>query len=429
MHFSDNLTALMATLIFAGTYALIVAERLPRTTAAMVGAVLVVVTGLISQEEAATSIDFNTIGLLVGMMVIVAVTRRSGVFEYIAVWVAKRSQGEPVRILVMLSLLTAVLSALLDNVTTVLFTVPIAMVIADRIGVSPFPYLIAQIVSSNIGGTATLIGDPPNIMISHPAKLSFMDFFLNLAPVSAVILVITLVLLVLIFRKQLKISPEEQQRILTLNEEDFLRDRGLIKPSLIVLGMTLAGFGLHEWLHLGSATIALTGATVLVLVTREEPEDVFLAVEWPSIFFFVGLFVVVGALEKTGVIEMVARRGLGFTGGDLLLTGLLVLWMSAVASTIVDNIPFVATMIPLIQEFGRLGQIQELDPLWWALALGACLGGNGSLIGAAANVVAAGVAEKYGSPISFWDYFKVGFPLMLISILIATVYLFVFYLR
>ncbi|MEW6447881.1 MAG: ArsB/NhaD family transporter [Bacillota bacterium] len=419
----------MATLIFAGTYALIVAERLPRTTAAMVGAVLVVVTGLISQEEAATSIDFNTIGLLVGMMVIVAVTRRSGVFEYIAVWVAKRSQGEPVRILVMLSLLTAVLSALLDNVTTVLFTVPIAMVIADRIGVSPFPYLIAQIVSSNIGGTATLIGDPPNIMISHPAKLSFMDFFLNLAPVSAVILVITLVLLVLIFRKQLKISPEEQQRILTLNEEDFLRDRGLIKPSLIVLGMTLAGFGLHEWLHLGSATIALTGATVLVLVTREEPEDVFLAVEWPSIFFFVGLFVVVGALEKTGVIEMVARRGLGFTGGDLLLTGLLVLWMSAVASTIVDNIPFVATMIPLIQEFGRLGQIQELDPLWWALALGACLGGNGSLIGAAANVVAAGVAEKYGSPISFWDYFKVGFPLMLISILIATVYLFVFYLR
>lgn len=429
MYLSDYPAALAATAIFIGTYALIVAERLPRTTAAMLGAVLVVVTGLISQEQAAASIDFNTIGLLVGMMVIVAITRRSGVFEYMAVWVAKRSHGEPVRILVMLSLLTAVLSALLDNVTTVLFTVPIALVIADRIGVSPYPYLIAQIVSSNIGGTATLIGDPPNIMISHPAGLGFTDFLQNLAPASAVVLVITLVLLVLIFRNQLKISPEEQEKILTLKEEDFLKDRGLIKPSLIVLAMTLAGFGLHEWLHLGSATIALTGATVLVLITRDEPEHIFLAVEWPSIFFFVGLFVVVGALEETGVIETVARAGLDLTGGELLPTGLLILWMAAMASTIVDNIPFVATMIPLIQEFGRLGQMQDLNPLWWALALGACLGGNGSLIGAAANIIVAGVAEKYGSPISFWGYFKVGFPLMLVSIVIAMVYLFLFYLR
>lgn len=429
LHFGENLSALVATTIFIGTYALIVAERLPRTIAAMLGAVLVVVTGLISQEQAAGSIDFNTIGLLVGMMVIVAVTRRSGVFEYTAVWVAKRSKGEPVRILVLLSVLTAVLSALLDNVTTVLFTVPIALVIADRIGVSPYPFLVAQIVSSNIGGTATLIGDPPNIMISHPAGLSFTDFILNLGPVSAVILIITLALFVLIFKNRLQISPEERQKIMTLNEEDFLKDRGLIKPSLIVLTLTLVGFGLHEWLHLGSATIALTGATVLVLITRDEPEHIFLAVEWPSIFFFVGLFVVVGALEKTGVIEAVARAGLDLTGGELLPTGLLVLWMAAVASTIVDNIPFVATMIPLVQEFGRLGHLQDLNPIWWALALGACLGGNGSLIGAAANIIVAGVAEKYGSPVSFWDYFKIGFPLTIVSIVIATAYLVVFYLR
>ncbi|MEW6192338.1 MAG: ArsB/NhaD family transporter [Bacillota bacterium] len=428
MHFVEQCHAWLATLIFLGTYTLIVTERLPRAVAAMLGAALVTVTGLISQEQAVASVDFNTIGLLVGMMVIVAITRRSGVFEYLAVWVAKRSGGEPVRVLVTLSLLTAVLSALLDNVTTVLFTVPIALVLADRLGVSPFPYLIAQILASNIGGTATLIGDPPNIMISHPAGLSFTDFLYNLAPVSAFILIVTLFLLVILYRRQLQIPPEQQEQIMTLKEDEFLKDRALIKPSLTVLALTLVGFGLHGWLHLGTATIALAGATVLVLLAREEPEEIFLAVEWPTLFFFAGLFVVVGALEETGVIEAVARAGLDLTGGALLPSGLLILWMAALASTVVDNIPFVATMIPLIQEFGQLGNLPDLNPLWWALALGACLGGNGSLIGAAANIIVAGVAEKYGSPISFWGYFKVGFPFMLVSVAIATVYLLLFYL-
>lgn len=429
MHFFiEESHAWLATLIFLGTYAFIVTERLPRAVAAMLGAALVTVTGLVSQEQAVASVDFNTIGLLIGMMVIVAITRRSGVFEYLAVWVAKRSGGEPVRILVTLSLLTAVLSALLDNVTTVLFTVPIALVLADRLGVSPFPYLFAQILACNIGGTATLIGDPPNIMISHPAGLSFADFLFNLAPVSAFILIVTLFLLVVLYRRQLQIPPERREQIMTLKEDEFLKDRALIKPSLTVLALTLAGFGLHGWLHLGTATIALAGATVLVLLAREEPEEIFLAVEWPTLFFFGGLFVVVGALEETGVIEAVARAGLDLTGGALLPSGLLILWMAALASTVVDNIPFVATMIPLIQEFGQLGNLPDLDPLWWALALGACLGGNGSLIGAAANIIVAGVAEKYGSPVSFWEYFKVGFPFMLVSVAIATVYLLFFYL-
>jgi Na+/H+ antiporter NhaD/arsenite permease-like protein len=428
VHFVEQCHAWLATLIFLGTYTLIVTERLPRAVAAMLGAALVTVTGLISQEQAVASVDFNTIGLLIGMMVIVAITRRSGVFEYLAVWVAKRSGGEPVRVLVTLSLLTAVLSALLDNVTTVLFTVPIALVLADRLGVSPFPYLIAQILASNIGGTATLIGDPPNIMISHPAGLSFTDFLYNLAPVSAFILIVTLFLLVILYRRQLQIPPEQREQIMTLKEDEFLKDRALIKPSLTVLALTLVGFGLHGWLHLGTATIALAGATVLVLLAREEPEEIFLAVEWPTLFFFAGLFVVVGALEETGVIEAVARAGLDLTGGALLPSGLLILWMAALASTVVDNIPFVATMIPLIQEFGQLGNLPDLNPLWWALALGACLGGNGSLIGAAANIIVAGVAEKYGSPISFWGYFKVGFPFMLVSVAIATVYLLLFYL-
>jgi len=425
----EQYQAWLATLIFLGTYALIVVERLPRAMAAMLGAALVTVSGLLSQEQAVASIDFNTIGLLIGMMVIVAITRRSGVFEYLAVWVAKRSGGEPVRILIALSLLTAVLSALLDNVTTVLFTVPVALVLADRLGVNPFPYLVAQILASNIGGTATLIGDPPNIMISHPAGLNFADFLYNLAPVSVFIMLITLLLLVLLYRRQLQIPPEQREQIMTLKEDEFLKDRALIKPSFTVLALTLVGFGLHGWLHLGTATVALAGATVLVMLVREEPEEIFLAVEWPTLFFFGGLFVVVGALEKTGVIEAVARAGLDLTGGALLPSGLLVLWMAALASTIVDNIPFVATMIPLIQEFGQLGNLPDLNPLWWALALGACLGGNGSLIGAAANIIVAGVAEKYGSPISFWRYFKVGFPLMLVSIVVAMVYLLLFYLR
>lgn len=429
MPLGEQYQAWLATLIFLGTYALIVVERLPRAMAAMLGAALVTVSGLLSQEQAVASIDFNTIGLLIGMMVIVAITRRSGVFEYLAVWVAKRSGGEPVRILIALSLLTAVLSALLDNVTTVLFTVPVALVLADRLGVNPFPYLVAQILASNIGGTATLIGDPPNIMISHPAGLNFADFLYNLAPVSVFIMLITLLLLVLLYRRQLQIPPEQREQIMTLKEDEFLKDRALIKPSFTVLALTLVGFGLHGWLHLGTATVALAGATVLVMLVREEPEEIFLAVEWPTLFFFGGLFVVVGALEKTGVIEAVARAGLDLTGGALLPSGLLVLWMAALASTIVDNIPFVATMIPLIQEFGQLGNLPDLNPLWWALALGACLGGNGSLIGAAANIIVAGVAEKYGSPISFWRYFKVGFPLMLVSIVVAMVYLLLFYLR
>ncbi|AGL00813.1 SLC13 family permease [Desulfoscipio gibsoniae] len=426
MH-ADN-QVIFATAVFLITYAFIVSEKIHRTVAAFCGAALVILAGIVNEEQAVHYVDFNTIGLLVGMMIIVGITRQTGVFEYLAIKAAKSAKGEPIRILASLGLITAVLSALLDNVTTVLLIVPVTFAIARQLQVNVIPFLIVEIIASNIGGTATLIGDPPNIMIGSATHLGFMDFVINLTPVVVVIYTITIFILKLIYKKQMVTCPELMQNIMAMDENAEIKDPVLLKKCLTVLGVTIIGFVLHQFVHLESSVIALTGAALLLLVTRMDPEHAFHAVEWPVIFFFIGLFVVVGALEEVGVIEAIASLALDITGGELLPAGLLILWLSAIASAFVDNIPFVATMIPLIHDMGRLGGIGDLNFLWWSLSLGACLGGNGTIIGASANVVVIGMAEKRGAPISFMTFFKVAFPLMLLSIVIAMLYLIAWYI-
>ncbi|MCL6638292.1 MAG: ArsB/NhaD family transporter [Firmicutes bacterium] len=423
----DQSQAIIATAVFLLTYAIIVSEKIHRTIVAFFGAALVVVSGIIHPEKAVEAIDFNTIGLLVGMMIIVGITRQTGVFEYLAVKAAKRSNGEPLKILAALALVTAVLSAFLDNVTTVLLIVPVTFAIAAQLQISPLPFLITEIIASNVGGTATLIGDPPNIMIGSATGLGFMDFVFNLTPVIVVIYVLTVFLIQLIYRGQMVTRPELQANIMQLNEQDEIKDPVLLRKCLLVLSLTVLGFILHQYVHLESSVIALSGASLLLLVTREDPEHALQAVEWPVIFFFIGLFVLVGALEEVGVIEAVAKWSLDVTGGNMVPTGMLILWLSAIASAFVDNIPFVATMIPLIQDMGRLGGIGDLNFLWWSLSLGACLGGNGTAIGASANVVVIGMAEKRGTHISFVGFMKIAFPLMLMSILVSTGYLLFWY--
>jgi len=424
----DQTQVVIATAVFLITYAVIVSEKIHRTVAAFVGAGLVVMLGIIDAEKAVHAIDFNTIGLLVGMMIIVGITRQTGVFEYLAVKAAKGSMGEPLKIIAALSLVTAVTSAFLDNVTTVLLIVPVTFAIAKQLELTPIPFLIAEIISSNIGGTATLIGDPPNIMIGSATGLGFMDFVFNLAPVIIIIYVLTIFCIQVIYRKKLVTRPELQAKIMELDAKGEIKDAVLLRKCLMVLFLTVTGFVLHQYVHLESSVIALAGASLLLLITRDDPEHSLQAVEWPVIFFFIGLFVVVGALEEVGVIEAVAKWSLAVTGGNMVPTGMLILWLSAIASAFVDNIPFVATMIPLIQDMGRLGGIADLNFLWWALSLGACLGGNGTAIGASANVVVIGMAEKRGHQISFVGYMKVAFPLMLMSIVVSTVYLFFWYL-
>jgi Na+/H+ antiporter NhaD/arsenite permease-like protein len=423
----DN-QAILAIGIFLLTYSFIVSEKIHRTIVAMSGGILMVLLGIVPQEQAIKHIDFNTLGLLIGMMILVSITAQTGVFKYMAIRAAKAAKGKPIRILVYLSVITAAASAFLDNVTTVLLIVPVTFSIARQLQVTPIPFLISQILASNIGGTATLIGDPPNIMIgSAVPELDFMAFVYNLSPIIAVIMAVTTACFVILYRKQLIASPELQAELLKLNETDELTDRSLLKKSLFIMGLTILGFMFHGVLHLESATVALTGAFLLLLITGEKYlDDAMIKVEWNTIFFFVGLFVLVSGLVETGVIAMLAQKAMAVTGGDPLLTSILILWLSAIASAFIDNIPFVATMIPMIKEMGALG-IQNLEPLWWSLALGACLGGNGTLIGASANVIVAGLAAKEGNHISFVGFLKVAFPLMILSIIISHVYIYLRY--
>jgi len=420
--------ALFAIGIFFVTYAFIISEKLHRTIVAMSGGILMILFGIVTQEQALQHIDFNTLGLLVGMMILVAVTAQTGIFKYVAIRAAKAAKGKPIRILVYLSVITAVASAFLDNVTTVLLIVPVTFSITRQLQLNPLPFLISEIIASNAGGTATLIGDPPNIMIgSAVPELDFMAFLLNLTPVIIVIMAVTILCFVLIYRKELVTSPELSAKIMELNERDELTDPALLKKSLTVMALTIIGFMLHGALHLESATIALSGAFLLLLLTGEHYlEEAISKVEWNTIFFFIGLFVLVSGLVETGTIAKLAGEAIKLTGKDPLHTSLLILWLSAIASAFVDNIPFVATMIPMIKEMGALG-ITNLEPLWWSLALGACLGGNGTLIGASANVIVAGLASKEGYNISFVGFLKVAFPLMLISIVISHLYVYLRY--
>lgn len=408
-------------------YGLIISEKIHRAVISLAGAVAVVVLGVLSQEQAVEGIDFNTIGLLVGMMIIVGIARRSGIFEYLAIKAVKVSRGQPLRIMVFLTVITALLSALLDNVTTVLLIIPVTFSVANSLDIDPLPLLLAEVIGSNIGGTATLIGDPPNILIGSATHLSFLDFILNLAPAVAVVLIMTLVLLAMIYRKSMDVAEEKKRTIVQMDELAAIKDYALLKKSLAVLTLTMAGFCLHQVLHLEAATVALAGAVLLMIVTMEQPEDVLLSVEWPTLFFFIGLFVLVESLVRVGVIDSLARKTLEATHGNYDLTVLLVLWVSGIASAFVDNIPFVTAMIPLLKSMGQMAAM-PMEPLWWALSLGACLGGNGTLIGASANVVVAGISEKQGRPISFMEYTKIGFPMMLVSLLVSTAYIYLRYL-
>lgn len=421
--------AYIAIGLFLIAYAFIISEKIHRTIVAMIGGVLMVILGVVNQETALHHIDFNTLGLLVGMMIIVGITAETGLFNFIGIWAAKKVGGYPAKILIALGIVTAVGSAFLDNVTTVLLMAPVTLSITRQLRISPLPFFLSQIMASNIGGTATLIGDPPNIMLGSAVKeLTFVAFINNLTLISFLILLATLPFFVLIFRKQLKTSEELRLSIMDLNEKAEIKNPVLVKKSLTVLTLTIIGFFLHQLVHLESATVALAGAFLLLLLTGEHAlEEAFHKVEWTTIFFFVGLFVLVSGLVETGVIATLAEYAVGITGGDVTKTAILILWLSAIASAFLDNIPFVATMIPMIQEMGTLG-VNNLEPLWWSLALGACLGGNGTLIGASANLIVAGISAREGHPISFMKYFKIGFPLMLLSIMIANVYVYVRYL-
>lgn len=425
-----NSTA-VAVVIFVVAYALIISEKVHRTIVGIFGAMLMILCGIISQETAISHIDFNTLGLLMGMMIIVNITSETGLFNFLAIWAAKKVKARPIALLVALSALTMVCSALLDNVTTVLLTVPITFSITAQLKVDVKPYLISQILASNIGGTATLIGDPPNIMIGSAVGLNFMDFIANLTGIAIIIFWVVEALLIVIYGKELKTQPELQQKVMRLDEKSQIADKALLKKCLAVIAITISLFVLHGALGLETATAALTGAGLLLLITYTRNEamiaKVLSKVEWLAIFFFAGLFVLVGALVETGVIKMLAAEAIKLTNGNVNATAMLILWMSAVASAFIDNIPFVATLIPLIQDMGQMG-LSNLDPMWWSLALGACLGGNGTLIGASANVVVASMAAQRGRQISFIGFMKIAFPIMILTIAISSVYVWLRYL-
>ncbi|WP_204220851.1 SLC13 family permease [Megamonas hypermegale] len=424
--------AYVAIAIFVIAYILIISEKIQRTVVGLTGAMLMIFAGILTQEQAIHHIDFNTIGLLAGMMIIVNITSETGLFNYLAIWSAKKVQANPIKLLLVLSALTAVCSAFLDNVTTVLLTVPVTFSITSQLKVPVQPFLVAQILSSNIGGTATLIGDPPNIMIgSAVPELDFMSFITNLGGICIVIFIITMAILITIYRKKLTTTPELQAKIMQMNEKKELRDTTLLKKCLIVLALTILTFMFHSQLGLESASVALGGASLLMLISISKYEEtvakILSRLEWLAIFFFVGLFVLVGGLMETGVIKAMAVEAINITNGDVTTTTMLILWLSAVASAFIDNIPFVATLIPMIKEMGAMG-MTNLEPLWWALSLGACLGGNGTLIGASANVVVAGMASQHGHKISFISYMKIAFPLMILSIIISSAYIYFRYL-
>jgi Na+/H+ antiporter NhaD/arsenite permease-like protein len=417
---------LAAALIFLATYALIATDRIDKTIAALLGGTLVVVLGIVHQEDAFGAIDLNVIFLLAGMMVLAGILRRTGFFQWLAIRSVKIAGGEPYRLLVVLSIVCAGLSAFLDNVTTVVLIAPVTLYISSVLRISPLPFLLSEILASNIGGTATLIGDPPNILIGSAAGLGFVEFLTNLGPVALVILVAFLFTTRLLFRSDLEVHDDVRDAVLALDEREVLTDIPLLRMGLIVLGFTIIGFVFAGALGLEAGTIALFGAAILMLLSRLDVESVLHEIEWPTLFFFIGLFMLVEAVVEVGIIDQVAQTLIDITAGDATVTTLGLIWLSGIASAIVDNIPYTATMIRVVQGIGAAGV--EIQPLWWALALGACLGGNYTIVGASANVVVANLAGKAGHPISFRLFFKYGSVVATESLIIATVYVYLRYL-
>lgn len=415
-----------AVVVFVVALALIASERLHRTQVALVGAALVVVSQTVDQERAVESIDFNTIGLLVGMMLIVRLTEPTGVYSYLAIRAGQLARGRPLAVFASLAATTALLSAFLDNLTTILLMVPITFLLADTLDIKPIPLVIMEIIASNIGGTATLIGDPPNILIAGATGLSFNSFLLNLAPIAVLTLLVVVGVLYLFYRRDLVVAPENREKVMQIDPRKSIEDAGELRRTVPVLLLTIVAFFFHQALGLEPATVALTGASVTLLVSRQSIEDALSGIEWGTLFFFLGLFVLVGALEETGAIDEVAQGIESLTAGNRTAELMGIMWTAAVGSAIVDNIPFTATMIPVVSELqaGAGGD----DAYWWSLALGACFGGNATIIAAAANVAASGMAQRAGEPIGFMRFLRIGVPVTLLSMVMATGYVALRYL-
>lgn len=417
---------LIAVSIFSLSYITIISEKINRMIVALLGAVLMIGFHVLNQEEAFGIVDFNTIGLLIGMMIIVNILKRTGFFQYLAIKMAKAANGDPWKIVFLFALTTTVSSAFLDNVTTVLLLAPVTFVIADTLKMNPIPFMVPMIFASNIGGTSTIIGDATTIMIGSATKFDFIYFAKNMVPICLIAFGVMIIAMKLIYGKALQSTEENRKAIFALDETKTISNKNLLIKCGAVLLLTIIGFISHQALGLESATIALGGATVLLLLSGIDPEEILMEIEWNTIFFFIGLFILVGSLEKVGVISMMATKIVDLTQGNLYFTAMLILWVAALMSSILDNVPFVATMIPLLQNMEKLTGVQS-PVLWWALAAGACLGGNGTLIGASCNVIIGGMLEKRNHKINFLDYMKIAFPVMLLSIGAIAVYITVFY--
>ena len=422
----------LVILAFAAAYILIATERINRVAAALWGAAAMVVLGVADAKTSffseETGIDWNVIFLLLGMMIIVGVLRQTGIFEYVAIWAAKRARGKPFAVMVMLIVITAVASALLDNVTTVLLVAPVTLLVCDRLGIKPVPFLLAEAMASNIGGAATLVGDPPNIIIASRSGLSFNDFVVNMGPIVVVLLVVFIGLCRVLFRSALTYDEEKVKAVMELDEREAIQDKGLLIRALVILALVMVGFVSHSALHIEPSIVALLGAGAAVAVSRMDPSDYLAEVEWPTLVFFGGLFVMVGALVEAGVVANIGQALTDAVGDKLLLASSAVIAGSAVLSGIVDNIPYVATMAPIIKDLaGPLGADPQHDALWWALALGADLGGNATAVGASANVVILGIAARNGHPISFWTFTKYGLVVAFVTVSIAWVYVWLRY--
>lgn len=430
---------LAAILIMLISYLIIFTEKVNRAIVALLGAAAMIVSGILTQKMALAGIDFNTLALLIGMMIIVGICERSGMFQFVAIWAAKKVDANPRGLLAVLAIVTAVFSAFLDNVTTVLLIAPVTFQITRKLKVNPYPFLVLEIFASNIGGTATLIGDPPNILIGSALDLTFMDFVKVLTPIVLVVMLVLIALFDLIWGRRMITTDDEKVLVLNMNEKDAIIDRGLLYKSLFVLALVIGGFIFAKQLYLDNGTIALTGAALLLLLYTLEAKgdekddrvrEIFSVVDWTTIFFFTGLFVIVFGLEETGILSYLGQKFIDFTGGSVNKLVFLILWSSAILSSVVDNIPFVATMIPMLKSIeADIGGREAMMPVWWALSLGACFGGNGTLIGASANVVVAGMASKEGHSINFIGFLLWSIPTMLLSVGIATLFMYIEFLR
>jgi len=420
--------ALIALIIFITTLIFVSLEKINRTVIALSGGLLFILSKILNQHEAFSAIDFNTIGLLTGMMVMVSIIKRTGLFQYLAIKISKLAHGNLFYLLFFLSIITGILSSILDNVTTIILIVPITLAICENLEISPIPLVLSEIFASNIGGTATLIGDPPNIIIGSAAHLSFMDFIINLAPFALILLILLPFFVRLFYKKEMSQNVKGAwERVEKFDENKAIEDPVLLKKSILIFLLTISVFIFHHNLGLEAATVALTGATLLLLVSNIDPAETFLEVEWSTLFFFIGLFVVIAGVEKVGIIQWLSNKIITLTKGNLTLTALAVLWVSGITCSFINNISYTISMVPVIQNIGAVTSF-NLNPVWWALSLGACLGGNATFIAAAANLVGIDILKRQGRIITFKDFFRIGLPIMLISIILSSVYLYLRYL-